>query len=103
MIEVFKTNVMRSEQARMLIEHIQEKFAGYTANFDLEDCDHILRVKSVRGAVEPAAVIKLMNELGCLAEVLPDEEPLTGFISFLDKKEDTNSPHVSMICMGKFL
>ena len=46
MVEVFKTNVKDRDQAKMLIDQIQKTFTDFTANFDLEDCDKILRVKS---------------------------------------------------------
>lgn len=45
MIEVFKTNVQDKHQAEMLLEKIHATFYPCSANFDLEDCDNILRVK----------------------------------------------------------
>ena len=72
MVEVFKTNVKDRAQAVMLIQRIHETFTGYKANFDLEDCDRILRVRSVTGVVESFRLIHLLKELGCHAEVLPD-------------------------------
>ena len=49
MVEVFKTNVKDPHHAAMLIDCIHKSFDGYNANFDLEDCDKILRVKSASG------------------------------------------------------
>ncbi len=46
MVEVFKTNVEDSSHADLLIEQIHKTYTHYTANFDLEDCDKILRVES---------------------------------------------------------
>jgi hypothetical protein len=77
MIEVFKTNVISQLHASILVNRIQEKFSHYSANFDLVDCDKILRIKCNRGGVQPSAVIGLLKDLGFHAEVLPDDqEPL---------------------------
>ena len=73
MIEVFKTNVRNSHHANMLMEKIHSSFPSYTANFDLADCDNILRVKSTSEAVEPMLLIDLLRQHGFHAEVLPDE------------------------------
>ena len=73
MIEVFKTNVESHDQAAMLIEEIHRNFAGYKANFDLQDCDNILRVKSVTQSVESDCVINFLKDFGFEAEILPDE------------------------------
>ncbi len=73
-IEVFKTNVTDQDQANMLIARIHGSFMEYTANFDLTDCDHILRVKSSSGSVEPDLLIKLLRDHGFFAELLPDED-----------------------------
>jgi hypothetical protein len=75
MIEVFKTNVSKRVEAQMLIDTIQSAFGNYTVNFDLEDCDHILRVKSERDAIEVSRLVGLLRRLGFEAEVLPDGVP----------------------------
>jgi hypothetical protein len=74
MIEVFKTNVMDQNQADMLLGHIQTSFHDYKANFDLEDCDKILRVACTTGPIECAFLINLLKNFGFDAEVLPDED-----------------------------
>jgi hypothetical protein len=73
MVEVFKTNVSNPKQAKMLLDQIHKVFNSYTANFDLEDCDKILRVKSGWGFIEHARLIALLKTFGFHAEVLPDE------------------------------
>ena len=72
MIEVFKTNITCPEKARQLVELIQQRFEAYRANFDLQDCDKILRV--VYGSAEKPFrdFIRWLNTFGCIAEVLPD-------------------------------
>lgn len=72
MVEVFKTNVIESNHASMLVSQIHENFADYKANFDLNDCDKILRVKSYNGSVQSSLLINLISDLGFYAEILPD-------------------------------
>jgi hypothetical protein len=73
MVEVFKTNVADRLHATMLVDQIHQTYTYYKANFDLDDCDRILRVKSLSGPVQPALLIHLLNLHGYSAEVLPDE------------------------------
>jgi hypothetical protein len=73
MIEVFKTNVTDPGQASMLVQVVHYVDDRYRANFDLEDCDHILRVESTGGKVDHATIIALLSYFGSEAEVLPDQ------------------------------
>ena len=72
MTEVFKTNISCPEKARQLVDQIHKTFAAYKANFDLHDCDKVLRVACVRGEKPSADFIQWLNGFGCIAEVLPD-------------------------------
>ena len=45
MVEVFKTNVEEAEEAGLLIHILIQQFPGCKINFDLEDCDKILRIE----------------------------------------------------------
>ncbi|MDQ6844798.1 MAG: hypothetical protein M3Z92_10665 [Bacteroidota bacterium] len=76
MIEVFKTNVKERYHANMLVDQIHKTFKGHEANFDLDDCDNILRIKCTSGLVEPSLLIHLLKDFGFHAEVLPDIPPL---------------------------
>ena len=71
MVEVFKTNVNSDNDARMLVRLIEQRL-GYHANFDLNDCDRILRVQCSEACVH-ASLISLLDEYGFNAEVLPEE------------------------------
>jgi len=62
MVEVFKTNVQEMKQAIDLIDQLCFHFPDYKANFDLEDCDKILRVEG--SEVEIEKVIMTMNNHG---------------------------------------
>lgn len=69
MVEVFKTNVTSNHQAKQLVSLLEDSFVGYRVNFDLDDCDRILRVEGSLN-VEPQPVITLLSQLGVRAEVL---------------------------------
>jgi hypothetical protein len=73
MIEVFKTNVNHLNEAEMLIAKIKGQFEYYTANFDLEDCDRILRVVSTDGSIQASSLIEIVNNAGFTAVVLQDD------------------------------
>lgn len=73
MVEVFKTNVNNREHARTFLTQMQRIYADYKANFDLEDCDRILRVECISGTVIPSIVINLLRKSGFEGEVLEDE------------------------------
>lgn len=72
MIEVFKTDVVSAAKARQLVTAIARVLEGCRANFDLEDCDRILRVCRDGGLVDAKAVIALLQQHGHRAEVLED-------------------------------
>ena len=72
-VEVFRTDVQDVEYAGRLLDRIHEAFAGYRANFDLEDCDRILRVECATGVVESESLIELLRKAGFRAEVLTDD------------------------------
>ncbi|MCE7040240.1 hypothetical protein [Dyadobacter sp. CY312] len=75
MIEIFKTNVTDHSIAIKISELICLHFAGYSASFDLEDCDRVLRVQSGSEFVPSQAIIKLLQGMGFCAEILLDEGP----------------------------
>ena len=72
MVEVFKTNIEDPLRAKWLVSKIDETFYHYEANFDLDDCDNILRVECVEG-IKPNQLISFLANYNCIAEVLDDE------------------------------
>ena len=67
MVEVFKTNVQESHHSEMMVQALCAHFPSFRINFDLDDCDRILRVE---GSHVPAdKIIELLRENGfdCLA------------------------------------
>ena len=73
MIEVFKTNVKDEAQSRVLINLLHKTFSGFKANFDLDDCDKILRVCGMANPLQAFQIINLLKDFGVQAEILPDE------------------------------
>lgn len=71
-IEVYKTNVADSRQSILILQALRQRFPSYTANFDLHDCDKILRVESNAPNIINENIIGLLNELGYFAQPLPD-------------------------------
>lgn len=76
MIEVFKTNVQDAHQARMLIDQIHMIFKDYIVNFDIDDCDKILRVESPKGFVDASSLMEMLRERGLSVQVLSDDMPV---------------------------
>lgn len=67
-ILVFKTNVSTGDEIRQLSFGLSSLVSQW--NFDLEDCDKILRVV---GMVTPHEINKLLEQEGFLCEELVDE------------------------------
>ncbi len=80
MIEVFKTNVEDCERATQILDAIHMSFDGYHANFDLQDCDNILRIECKNGCVESNDIIYLLRENNYHAEILEDFIPIKLFV-----------------------
>lgn len=68
MVEVFKTNVEHPEHSEMLIDQIINKIPNSQINFDLEDCDKILRIEAE--SVSNQLIIEILHRNGYQAEVL---------------------------------
>ncbi|WP_163410837.1 hypothetical protein [Flavobacterium ajazii] len=68
MIEVFKTNVQETEQSQMIVKKLLEHFPDSTINFDLEDCDKILRVYAL--SICSHTIIEILRSHGYHCEVL---------------------------------
>ena len=79
MVEVFKTNVKKRLQAKRLLAQIHDNFADHRANFNLHDCDNILRVQCLGGLVRSSCLIELLHTAGFHAEILSDEIHINAF------------------------
>ena len=72
LIEVFKTNVEHEMQAAEVLSVLADHFPFYKINFDLQDCDRILRVESRNGAIDNNRIIEAIGSFGYVIEELPD-------------------------------
>jgi hypothetical protein len=70
MVEVFKTNVRRVAAAKEILALLQQNFPGSKINFDLEDCDKVLRVEG--NDFLPGKIVMLVNENGFQCHVMDD-------------------------------
>jgi hypothetical protein len=62
MVEVFKTNVSKVREAKMLVGKLEKHFPAFKINFDLDDCDKILRVEGKNiSAVKIIAIVSSLN------------------------------------------
>ncbi|HVS93846.1 MAG TPA: hypothetical protein VHE59_17535 [Mucilaginibacter sp.] len=68
MVEVFKTNVRGKRQAKVLLNILSEHFPLFRINFDLEDCDKILRVEG--DGICQERIAELVAENGYACDVL---------------------------------
>jgi hypothetical protein len=68
MIEVFKTNVQKKAQSKMLLCVLSEAFPSFKINFDLLDCDKVLRVEGDN--MEALRIMILVKEYGFKCERL---------------------------------
>ena len=68
MIEVFKTNVQEFSEAQKLVALLHRHFPNSKINFDLDDCDKVLRVEGNNLRIEK--VMTLVKQKGFLCAVL---------------------------------
>lgn len=68
MVEVFKTNVRSIREARRIVQKIAEEFPAHKINFDLSDCDKILRVQG--SEVMEREIIGIVTSLNHKCETL---------------------------------
>ena len=61
-IEVFKTNVKSKKNADKVVSLIKRRLPVGKVNFDLEDCDKILRIEAKEIQVQP--ILNLLLDLG---------------------------------------
>lgn len=61
-VEIFKTNVQKESDTNYIIAVIKRQFPTYKINFDLEDCDKILRVEGVN--LQLNHIVEYVNCLG---------------------------------------
>ena len=68
MVEVFKTNVKQVKIARQLTASLLQHFPQHKVNFDLQDCDRILRIEG--SAVSIKKILEVVTGHGYECSVL---------------------------------
>ena len=68
MVEVYKTNVRHKRQAKKILNVLSEQFPMFSINFDLEDCDKILRVEGKN--IPQKKIVRTVTENGYQCTVL---------------------------------
>jgi hypothetical protein len=70
MVNVYKTNVNNPNQAALIVQTLQNQLPGRIINFDLEDCDKILRVEGWEN--DSPSIINFLNQIGFYCDELLD-------------------------------
>ncbi|KAA5825688.1 hypothetical protein FPF71_07195 [Algibacter amylolyticus] len=70
MVFVFKTSISSKKTIKLLTPHLNKLLADSNWNFDLEDCDNILRIDSQVNIVKKT--IEILNDNGIKCEELPE-------------------------------
>jgi len=68
MVEVFRTNIQLEEEATRLAGKLLSEFPLIKINFDLEDCDKVLRVEGKD--ITPHKIIELLSSDGYQCHIL---------------------------------
>ena len=71
-VQVFKTDVPDRETARVITFLLQRDFSQCRINFDLDDCDRILRIESRQTSVDEMEILLLVGGCGYHCEPLRD-------------------------------
>ena len=68
MVEVFKTNIQKKTESKMLLSVLSEAYPSFKINFDLSDCDKVLRVEGEN--IEASNIMILVKKNGFRCEIL---------------------------------
>ena len=71
-VKVFKTDVQDGVTAGYIIFLLQQRFSNCRINFDLDDCDKILRMESRQESIEETQIQLLIAGCGYYCEPLQD-------------------------------
>ena len=71
-VQIFKTDVQDQLVARHIILFLRRNFSHSRINFDLDDCDKILRIESQQGSIDEAEIRSLVTGCGYQCEPLND-------------------------------
>ena len=66
-VEIFRTNVVRKHDSIQIIKELKEIFPDCSINFDLTDCDRILRVEG--NTISIIDIIEIVKRMGFECEL----------------------------------
>lgn len=61
-VEVFKTNVAHKKTAKVILAEIGVHQPEYKCNFDLDDCDKVLRIENTGGNVDTKLIFSILEK-----------------------------------------
>jgi hypothetical protein len=61
MVEIFKTNVTNKKLAGKVLKTLRARLPAYHFNFDLEDCDRILRAQSEIVSIDAVDIVEIVK------------------------------------------
>lgn len=61
-VEVFKTNVAHKRAAKTILAEIGTHQPGYKCNFDLDDCDKVLRIENKNGMIDAKLIFYILKK-----------------------------------------
>ncbi len=71
-VEIFKTDVTDNNKGSVILRMLNEKFPSYIANFDLDDCDKVLRIESHSDDIDIESVIEFVSNLKTQITLIED-------------------------------
>ncbi|MFY7908253.1 MAG: hypothetical protein ACOVO2_01815 [Emticicia sp.] len=70
MIEICRTDIKSKTKANAIIKALKIRFPTSNFNFDLNDCDKILRIESNQNIT--SVVVEVLNSQGFICKVLEE-------------------------------
>lgn len=68
-VEIFKTNVNNQQLATKIVADLKQLYPEYRINFDLEDCDNILRIEGCN-KIDTFKIMDYSKNYGILIEII---------------------------------
>ena len=69
-VEIFKTNVLSENAAQSILNQIEALHPHYKCNFDLDDCDKVLRIESASGNVDSSVIFNVLEKNNFTGSIL---------------------------------
>ncbi len=63
-IEIFKTGIHKEPEASRIAKFLLKHFPHYRVSFDLEDCDHILRIETTNNDIDRKQIEQMIIKQG---------------------------------------